>query len=70
MNTVMTWSETQLGPRPVKSGLEGHDDGVWGVDDGALNVSFLLWKRVRMAGSECATFSDFTRVVKDLVNGK
>ncbi len=63
-----TWSATQLGPRPVKPGLGGHDDGVWGVDDGVENTSHLLWKRMRTAVSECATFSDFTDVETDLVN--
>ena len=49
-------------PRPVKSGLGSHEKGVWGVDDGVENASIPLWKRVRLAWSDCATFSDFRGV--------
>ena len=33
---------TQVGLRPVKLGLGGHDAGVWGVDEGAENASLPL----------------------------
>ena len=39
MKIDTTWPATQVGLRPVKSGLGGHDDGVWGVDDGVKNSS-------------------------------
>ena len=55
----MTWSATQVGPRRVESGLGGHEEGVGGVDDGVKNASLPLWKRVRTAQSDHATFSDF-----------
>ena len=70
MKIGTTWSATQLGPRPVESGLGGHDDGVWGVDDGVENSSFQLRKRGRTAVSVCATFSDFTRVGSHFVDEK
>ena len=68
MESDTTCPATQLGPRPVESGLGGHDDGVWGVDDGVENSSFQLRKRGRTAVSVCATFSDFTRVGYNFVN--
>mgnify|MGYP004601358651 CR=1 FL=1 len=34
-----TWSATQVGLRPVESGLGGHDDGASGVDDGVKKTS-------------------------------
>ena len=58
------WLATQVGRRPVKAGLEGHDAGVSGVDDGVKNSSILLRKRGRTAQSVRASFSDF-RVVVD-----
>ena len=63
-----TWSATQLGPRPVESGLGGHEEGVSGVDDGVENTSLLFWKRVRMTTLESAPFSDFTGFAKDVVD--
>ena len=33
-----TWSATQICQRPVESGLRGHEEGVWGVDDGVENT--------------------------------
>ena len=30
-----TWSATQVGPRRVESGLGGHEEGVFGVDEGS-----------------------------------
>mgnify|MGYP004515547455 CR=1 FL=1 len=30
---------TQVGPRPVKAGLGGHEEGVSGVDDGVETAS-------------------------------
>ena len=35
----MTWPATQVGLRPVKAGLGGHEAGVFGVDDGVDNTS-------------------------------
>ena len=57
-----TWSATQVGLRPVKAGLGGHDDGVSGGDAGVEDTSIPLRKRGRMALSEYPTFSDFRRV--------
>ena len=55
----MTWPATQVSPRPVEAGLGGHEEGVFGVDDGVENASLPLLKRERMALSVCAAFSDF-----------
>ena len=60
-----TWPATQVCPRPVKAGLGGHDDGVWGVDDRVKNASLRLQKRGRTAGSECSAFSGFARAEND-----
>ena len=54
-----TWSATQVGLRPVKSGLGGDADGVSGDDEGVKMSSVLLSKRRRLAVSDHATFSDF-----------
>ena len=54
-----TWPATQVGMRPVEAGLGGHDDGAWGVDDGVKRTSTQLWKRCRLAWSDCATFGVF-----------
>ena len=54
-----TWSATQVGLRPVKAGLGGHDDGVSGVDEGVEKASIPLWKRGRVAWSGHSTISDF-----------
>ena len=35
-----TWSATQVGLRPVKAGLGGHDDGVWGSTRGSRTHRF------------------------------
>ena len=56
------WPATQVGLRTVKSGLGGHEKGVSGVDDGVKSTSLPLWKRGRLAGSDCATFSAFRGV--------
>ena len=45
-----TWPATQVGPRPVESGLGGHDDGVSGVDDRDKKTSPRSWKRGRLPG--------------------
>ena len=37
-----TWSATQVCRRRVKVGLGGHDDGVWGVDEGVEKTSLPL----------------------------
>ena len=68
MESDTTCPATQLGPRPVESGLGGHDEGVGGVDDGVEKASLPLLKMGRTAWSVCATFSDFTRVPNDAVN--
>ena len=65
-----TWSVTQVGLRPVESGLGGHEEGVRGVDEGVENASPPFRKRGGTALSECATFSDFTGVPNDVVNEK
>ena len=70
MESDTTCPATQLGPRPVESGLGGHEVGVFGVDDGVEEASLPLLKRVRTAWSECPTFSDFTGVPNDVVNEK
>ena len=35
----MTWPATQVGLRPVKAGLGGHEAGVFGVDEGVDNIA-------------------------------
>ena len=57
-----TWSAPQVGLRPVKAGLGGHDAGVSGGDEGVEKASIPLWKRGRMAMSGHPTFSDFIGV--------
>ena len=37
-----TWSATQVGLRPVESGLGGHEEGVFGVDEGVEKTSLPL----------------------------
>ena len=51
------WPATQVGLRPVESCLGRHDDGVSGVDDRVKTTSHPSWKRVRLAMSQCGTFS-------------
>ena len=63
-----TWSATQVGLRPVKSGLRGHEAGVSGVDEGDEKASVSLWKRGRIAKSERVTFSDFSGVAYEVVS--
>ena len=60
----MTWPATQVSPRPVESCLGGHEEGVFGVDDGVDNASLPLLKRERTVLSVCAAFSDFISVEK------
>ena len=57
-----TWSAPQVCPRPVESGLGGHEEGVLAVDDGVEDASLPLRKRGRTTKSVCATFSDFIGV--------
>ena len=57
-----TWPATQVGLRPVKAGLGGHDDGASGVDDGVEKSSIRISKRGRTAMSEYPTFSGFWAV--------
>ena len=68
MESDTTCPATQLGPRPVESGLGGHEEGVFGVDEGVEKASLPLLKRGRTGWSVCATFSDFTRVGNNFVN--
>ena len=63
----MTRPVTQVGPRLVKAGLGGHDDGVGGVAEGVENASLPLRKWGRAVLSECPTFSDFRAAEKDSV---
>ena len=49
----MTWPATQVGLRPVKAGLGGHEAGVLWDDEGVEKVSILLSKWGRMTVSEC-----------------
>ena len=70
MGIDTTWSATQVGRRPVESGLGGHEEGVGGVDDGVENASLPLWKQVGITLSECAPFSDFIGVANDVVDEK
>ena len=66
----MTWPATQVCLGTVKAGLGGHEAGVWGVDEGVENTSLPLRKRVRMAKSDYATFSDFLSDENDYVGEK
>ena len=62
----MTMSATQVCLRRVESCLEGHEAGVFGVDEGSrTHRSDVKWGRV--AVSECPTFSDFMGVDNDVV---
>ena len=63
-----TWPATQVGPRPVKSGLGGHEAGLFGVEEGITNPSPPIMKRGRMVMSKCPTFSDFTGIDNDPVS--
>ena len=42
MKIDTTWPATQVGPRPVKAGLGGNDDGVWVVVEWVENTSLPL----------------------------
>ena len=64
-----TWTTTEVGLRPVESGLGGHEEGVIRVDAGVKNSSLLLWKWGRTAGSEGATLRCFTGVENDGISG-
>ena len=61
-----TLPATQVGPRPVKSGLGGHEAGLFGVDEGITNSSPPIMKRGRMVMSKCPTFGDFFGVWNDV----
>ena len=60
-----TYSATQVGPRPVESGLGRHKVGVFGVDGGVKTTSHPLWKRVGTAMSQCGTFSCYAGRVNE-----
>ena len=68
VKTDTTWSATHVGLRPVESGLEGHEEGVIGVDDGVENASLPLRKWGRMTMSECAAFSSFPGAANNVVD--
>ena len=42
MKNDTTWPATQVGPRPVESGLGGHEEGVLGDDEGVKKTSLPL----------------------------
>ena len=65
-----TWSATQVGLRPIESGLGGHEEGVFRDDEGVEKTSLPLRKRGRTGLSDCATFSDFGGVENDPVSEK
>ena len=54
-----TWPATQVGPRTVKAGLGGQDDGVGGVVEVVENTLIPLRKLERVALLEHAAISDF-----------
>ena len=69
-----TRTATQVGLRPVESGLGGHEEGVFSVDEGVKPTSHSLWKRVGRP-SECGTFSGYARAdtegdIDELNSGK
>ena len=53
------WSATQVGLRPVESGLGGYEEGVFSVD-GVNPTSHSSWEWVGRP-SECGTFSGYAR---------
>ena len=61
----MTWPATQVSPRRVKAGLGGHEDGVFGVDDGFEKTSLPLGKRRRTVLLESVTSSVFMGIESD-----
>ena len=65
-----TWPATQVGLRPLESGLGGHDAGVSRVDEGVETTSLPLLKWGRTALSECAAFSDFRGSIDENVSEK
>ena len=61
---------TQVCRRPLEAGLGGHDDGVFGDDEGVENASIRLRKWWRVAKFVCVTFSDFLSDENDYVGEK
>ena len=61
----MTWSATQVVPRPVEAGLGGHDAGASGDDEGVEKTLIPLWKQGRLALLETPTFIGFVPARKD-----
>ena len=61
-----TWMATQVGLRPDKACLGGHDAGVSGVDEGVKKASIPLLKQGGMPLSETSTFSGFVPPPKDI----
>ena len=65
-----TWSATQVGLRPLESGLGGHDAGVFWVEEGVETTRLPLLKRGRTAVSECVAFSDIRGSMDENVSEK
>ena len=65
---------TQVGLRPLESGLGGREKGVCGVNDGVDGTSTPLWNWMRGSWTDRTTLSDFTDVntefIGDSRNGK
>ena len=65
-----TWSATQVGLRRVGSGLGGHDEGVFGVDNWVEDATLPLRKRGRTARSDVPAFSDLRGVENEVCSEK
>ena len=65
-----TWPATQVCRRPLEAGLGGHNDGVFGDDEGVENGSIPLRKRGRVGRFVCVIFSDFWSDENDYVGEK
>ena len=61
-----TRTATQVCRRPVESGLGGHEEGVFGDDDGVESSSLPLRKRGRMPMLNRPTFYIFVLAMKIL----
>ena len=48
-----TWSATQVGLRPVESGLGGHEEGVWGSTRGSRNIAPVMKTRTNDVVGRC-----------------
>ena len=56
--SLTTRPETEVGPRPIKSGLGDLESGVSGVDEGPKNASISMSKWGWLAVSDRASSSD------------